>query len=457
MARTPNTRLLEAINEAGVTYAALARAVRGIAIEAGDATLRTNASCIAHWVAGTAPDPATVPYLVEALARRLGRPLSPADLGLCSGDHVPADLGLSIGPDPVETITLMGRADIERRTFLTRAAYSAAATALPLGLAAEHRARAATVRAGGAAGQAEIDAVRDMTAAFTRIDERYGGQHGRGAVLHYLTTDVAGLCRATFRTGQQHAEMLIAAGSLAYLAGWKAYDAGEQGLAQRYYLQAYALTREAGDEPHSAFALRILAHHAMDVGRHEHTEDLAEAALTRASGRVDPATESLFVICRARALAVTGRPRQAVAEAVRARTLADRRTDGMTGWATMWGSAAAMVDSHTAHILTRLGDHREAERYHASAARRYDGTEHQRIKALSSVAEGRAQCAQGHIEQACATWGRALDAMTGVRSSRTRQAVTAIRTDLNRFRGRDTRAARELDERARTWLTSCPA
>ncbi|MFF5129109.1 hypothetical protein ACFY41_19530 [Streptomyces syringium] len=47
--------------------------------------------------------------------------------------------------------------------------------------------------------------------------------------------------------------------------------------------------------------------------------------------------------------------------------------------------------------------------------------------------------------------------MTGVRSTRTRQAVTAIRTDLNRFRGRDARAARELDERARTWLASCPA
>lgn len=453
MARMPNTRLREVIQEARLSYAALARAVRAIAVEAGDTALRTNASAVAHWVAGTEPGPATVPYLVEALARRLGRSLIPADLGLSSGDHVPADLGLSIGPDPVETIRRMGRADIQRRTFLTRAVYSAAAAALPLGSGAEHRARAETVRAGGVAGQAEVDAVREMVAALTRIDERYGGQHGRSAVLQYLTTDVADLCRARFRHEQQHTDMLVAAGSLAYLAGWKAHDAGEEGLAQRYYLQAYALTREAGDDTHSAFALRILAHHGMDSGHPQHTVALADAALARTQGRVDPGTESLFVVCRARALANAGRSRLAVNEAVRARDLADGgASHPMTGWATMWGAAAGTVDSHTAQILTRLGDHGEAERYHAAAARRYSGTEHQRITALSTAAEGRAQCVQGHVEQACATWGRALDAMTGVRSARARKAVGTMRGDLARFAGRRVRAVRELDERARVWL-----
>ncbi|WP_260867994.1 hypothetical protein [Streptomyces sp. SAJ15] len=347
----------------------------------------------------------------------------------------------------------MGRADIERRTFLTGSAYSVAAAALPLGVPQEYAARATAVEHGATAGAAEIAAVRDMTAMFTAIDERHGGQHGRGAVVHYLTTDVAALCRARFRTERQHAEMLSAAASLAYLAGWKAYDAGEHGLAQRYYLQAYALTQEAGDDAHAAFVLRILAHHGMDNGRHEHVLGLAEAALSRAKGGTDRATESLFVICRARALANAGRPRQAVQEALRARGMAADATPGdMAGWAAMWGAAPATVDSHTAKILQRLGDHSAAEKHHGEAAARYGDTAHQRIKALSIAAQGQMQCAQGHIDAACHTWHRALDAMEGVRSARTRKAVQAMRTDLARFRRRGARPAAELDERARTWL-----
>ncbi|WP_367141086.1 MULTISPECIES: hypothetical protein [Streptomyces] len=450
--KTPNNALREAIAAAGLPYAALARAVRVVAAEAGDVGLRTTAASITQWVSGTHPEPATAGYLAEALSRRLGSWLTPGDVGFTvPGDQDPADLGLSLGPDPVETITTMGRADIERRQFLTRAVYSVAAAALPLGAAGEHQARAEAVRAGRTAGQAEIEAVRDMTAAFTRIDERHGGQHGRSAVLQYLTTDVADLCRASFRTPEQRAQMLTAAGSLAYLAGWKAFDAGEQGLAQRYYLQSYALTREAGDQAHMGFALRILAHHGLDVGHPAHVLDLADTALHHVRDRVPDTTRSLFVVCRARALAATGSTRQAITAAGQARTLAE--TDaGTAGWDAMWGAAAATVDSHTAAILTQAGDHAQAEAHWASAARYYAGTEHQRVAALSTAAQGRAQCAQGHVEQACATWGRALDGMTGVRSTRTRQAVIGLRADLARLRGRGVRSVQALDDRARSWL-----
>ncbi|WKK24138.1 hypothetical protein QZH56_36800 [Streptomyces olivoreticuli] len=452
--RTPNTLLREAIAESGLTYAALARAVRAVAAAAGDTGVRTNASAIAHWVAGTQPEPDTARYVTEALAQRTGRRLTAAGLGLAvlqDAGADPAGLGLSLGPVPVETIAAMGRADIERRRFLTTAVYSVAAAALPLGAAGEHQARAEAVRTGATAGQAEIDAVRSMTAAFTEIDERYGGQHGRSAVLQYLTTDVTDLCRASFRTPGQRAQMLTAAAGLAYLAGWKAFDAGEQGLAQRWYLQSYALTREADDGPHQGFALRILAHHGMDTGHQEHTVDLADAALAQVRGRVPAPTESLFVVCKARALSGAGSSRQALAVAGRARALAESGA-GTAGWDAMWGAAAAAVDSHTAAILTRLGDHAGAETHWASAARHYRGTEHQRIAALSTAAEGRAQCAQGHVERACATWGRALDGMTGIRSTRTRQAVITLRADLARLRRRGARSAQALDDRARVWL-----
>ncbi|MGP3954277.1 twin-arginine translocation signal domain-containing protein [Streptomyces sp. 7N604] len=61
----------------------------------------------------------------------------------------------------------MGRADIERRDFLTKAAYSVAGAALPLGVAGEIQARTERALTGGIVGAAEVEAVRDMVAMFT--------------------------------------------------------------------------------------------------------------------------------------------------------------------------------------------------------------------------------------------------------------------------------------------------
>ncbi|WDN56884.1 hypothetical protein [Streptomyces clavuligerus] len=445
------------IKQSGLSYEEIARAVRAVAAESGDAVVRTSKSNIAYWVRGTPPNPRTALYLREALSRALRRPVSFVDIGISVpyDDSEPTDLGLTVEDDPVETLGRIGRADIERRNFLTTTAYSVAAASLPLGAAADAHARTRQAVRGGVAGDEEIRAVQDMVAMFTGIDERHGGQHGRSTVVQYLTSDVAALCRARFRTGRQHDDMLCAAASLTYLAGWKAYDAGEMGLAQRYYLQAYALTQEAGNLPHQAFTLRILAHHGMDNQRQEHVLGLADTALDRAHGRVSPATESVFVICRARALAGAG-PRQhgkALAEAERARAMAETSGAGdMAGWASMWGAASATVASHTAKLYEQVGDHASAERHYARARQQYGGTTHRRIAALSAVSEGHAQCRQGRIEAACDTWGQALDAMKGIRSARTVKAVRGMRSAVAPLTVRGARPAQEFDERARLWL-----
>ena len=446
-----NHALYEALREAGMTYEQLAAAVRIVAAESGD-SLRTSKSTVSQWLAGSkAPAPRTVAYIAEALSRRLGRQLQPDDLGYGTHEDRPQEaLGTHLGPDPVDMLRRLGDADIQRRTLLANAAYSVAAAALPLGVqqAQEYQDRA---RTGRRAGRAEIDAVRDMTRMFTAIDERHGGQHGRTAVVQYLREDVAALCRATFGSEREQQAMLSAAADVAYLCGWKAYDASEHGLAQRYYLQAYALTQEAGDDLHGAWILRILAHNGMDIRRPEHTLDLAEAALARVQGRVDPAAEALFVVTRARALANAGRGPEAVAQARTAQDLVVRgEQDGVPWWAALWGVARATVSSHTAKTFRALGDHANAERHYAeSARRRPDGT--QRITALTVAAEGREQALQGHVEQACDTWGRSLDLLGGVRSARAAEEVAGIRRHLRVFEGRGVRAAAVLDERARSW------
>lgn len=444
--RVPNTALRDIIERAGISYEALARDVRTVAAEAGGG-VRTNKSSIAHWVAGKRPDPQTAVYLAEALSRRLGRTVTPADIGL-TADQAQAQPGLRLGPDPVDMLVRLGEADIQRRKLFTSAAYSVAAAALPLGAeqAAEYQQRAAV----GHAGRAEIDAVRDMTAMYTAIDERHGGQHGRSAVVQYLTSDVARLCRARFVTDEDRADMLSAAACVAYLAGWKAYDAGEHGLAQRYYLQAYQLTKEAQDDLHGAFILRILAHNGMDIRRPEHTLELAEAALARVRGKLPPPAEAMFAITRARALATADRRRDAAAQMREAQDLVLRGDESdLPQWAALWGSARACVSSHSAKTLKRIGDFAGAERHYAAAARSRPGRP--RITALTLAAEGGAQAAQGHVEQACATWGRSLDLLDGVRSARAADEVKSMRQQVAALWRRGVRAAVELDEQARTW------
>ncbi|GAB3862602.1 hypothetical protein GCM10029963_69210 [Micromonospora andamanensis] len=58
---------------------------------------------------------------------------------------------------------------------------------------------------------------------------------------------------------------------------------------------------------------------------------------------------------------------------------------------------------------------------------------------------GAVQARQGEIEEACATWSRALDAMEGVRSGRTREVAVEMRAILS-----PTDAA--ASERSETWM-----
>lgn len=455
--RVRNERLRLAVEEAGLTYEQLAVDVRRIAAEAGE-TLRTNQSAVSHWIAGRPPAPATGAYIAEALSRRLGRHMTPSGFGWKDpgrGNGSDAQLGVGIGPDPVDIVRRIGEADINRRKILTSAAYSVAAAALPLGLAqaAEAQQRATGLR-GSRIGESDIGAVRSMLKAFTTIDERQGGLHGRSAVVQYLRTDVADLARARVAQESLRSDALTAA-AFTFLAGWKAYDAGEHGLAQRYYLQSLGLTREADNPLHQAWVLRIMAHNGMDIARPEHTLDLADAALALATGRAGPGLLSMLVICRARALAIAGRGTEAVAEVHRAQDLAIRgEDDELPYWLTLSGSPKAAVSSHAAKIFRALRDHPNAAKQYASAGRSYgnaDGGSLSRVTALSMGALGREQAAQGHLEQACSTWSHAMTHFDGVYSDRAVKQVGSIRRQLSIFDRRGVAVAAELDERARSW------
>jgi len=446
------SQLRALIQASGLTYDALARLITAVARENGDHLVHPNRSAIAHWLSGSVPAPRTRQYLAEALSRRLGRPLSVAHLGFPPDDD-DVQLGLLLTEDPVSILSELASADLRRRSFLSQAAYSVLALASVITPAAGLRpldGLARTSRAvrmpGQRIGAADVQAVRDVTAALTALDERLGGQNGRDTVVTWLTNDVAAMCRGVFTSDAVRQQMFSAAAEVAYLAGWKSHDSGLESLAQRYYLQAYQLATQAEGTGHSAYVLRIMTHHALDIAQPEHCVDIAEEAWRRAHGS-GPQLQSLYAFTVSRAHAATGNAHQADSWLARAETLTSREdTSPIPSWVSLGGSAQTRMASQAAKTFTRLGRHSKAEPLYARTASNWNPSTHPRVLALALNNLAGAQAAQGHLDQACTTWIRALDGLTlaSDSSARARSALTDIRTRIQAPRLRTNAAAREL-------------
>ncbi|MBL7490885.1 hypothetical protein I6A60_10620 [Frankia sp. AgB1.9] len=279
----------------------MARAVVRVAAENGEA-LRTNKSAVAHWVAGVAPVERTALYLAEALSRRTGRPVTLTELGLAESSEPRL-----AGAQPIETATLLGRADVEHRSYLAAAVYTASDVAMPLNYDAEPVSRLLRARTGDTrVGAAEIMVIRHITGAFAAADEVLGGGHGLSTAATYFADTAAPLLIGRFASGTVRCDTYAAVAELAWLLGWKHHDLGEEGAAQQYYMLGFQLAVEADPNAHAAWMMRAVAHQALSLDQHQHSRDLIQAALRRAQGHADGATEALLHITHARAHAALG-------------------------------------------------------------------------------------------------------------------------------------------------------
>lgn len=446
--RGPNTRLREVIEATGCTYESLAADVRRIAAENGE-ILQTNKSAVSHWVNGTRqPTPRTGRYLAEALSRRSGRTITLAEIGLRA-----PETAVSEESDPVLAATDLGRADVERRRFLAVAAFTTAGVAMPLAYDHEACARMLRARTGtSVVGTEDVDVVRQITAAFSAADERLGGGHGLTTVTAYLADTAAPMLRARFPCEALRQAAFGAVAELAYLAGWKHHDLGQEGAAQRYYQVGYQLACEADPHGHAAWMMRALAHQALSLKQPHHCVDLVEGALTRGLGHVDGQTEALLHITHARAYAATGE-KPAAARALLAAEDALLRDDGpQPSYSRVSGSAAGTVASHTARTLTDLADHIGTEQQHRDALVRWDPEKYKRVHALTHADLGDSLAAQARADEAVAAWSTALTLMGGMTSNRTRKALTSLRSTPAMYQRRKVPGAAELARRAREAL-----
>lgn len=101
--REPNAALGRLLTESHWTHRQFARAVNRVGTETGT-PLRYDESAVSHWLGGTVPRGAVRGCILEALARRLGRPVTHAEAGL----PVPRNRS-SAAADTVEGVIDLGR------------------------------------------------------------------------------------------------------------------------------------------------------------------------------------------------------------------------------------------------------------------------------------------------------------------------------------------------------------
>jgi len=458
MARERNERLAALLAEAGWSRAQAASAFNRVAQESKLLEFASiGRSHISMWVGGTKPSGAAPLILSQALSRRLKRGVSPDDLGFAVPEAA-VQGALEWRVDPLIALTDLGRTDLDadRRSLLAGAVYSVASLALPgedWWTAMAQAPQPSAARHRQHVGRGDVATVQELTVAFSRMDQQRGGGHGRKALVQYLQSDVAAFLRGTFPNEQVQRDMFSAAGELAYLSGWMAFDNAEHAIAQRYFVLAVKLAARAGNPPLTGHVLRAMAHQAVDLGFYEQALDLSTASIAgQRYAAATPRERALLGVVHARGLAANGRKQAAAKALIRAEDDLASASEGIVEPNRTFFFAEASLAHETACTLRDCGDRQGAIRQFRHSVRTR-GAAFRRTHAVTLGYLGATQIAGGSVEEACATWSGVLDAMEeGIYSGRARQAVVDMRRLVSPYRHRGIPAVTALDTRAAAYL-----
>ncbi|MER6011051.1 tetratricopeptide repeat protein [Streptomyces bluensis] len=433
--REPNHALSRLLVETTYSQSQLAAAVNRVGTEAG-VPLRYDDSAVSHWLDGTKPREHVRPFILEAISRKLGRPVTHSDAGFPS--PTPGTLSR---PDTVEGLIELGRQDMDpsRRGVLGAALFSVALT-IPDWPDVVGRLEAVQTGKARRIGYREVDAVVAMTEKVSELDDQFGGRHARPMAAAFLVNTVAAHLHADAPDDVRKA-LLSATSDLLYLTGFMAVDEGLHGLAQRYYVKALELAGAAEDHLTYCTTLRGMSLQAVDLGHHAKAVKLANAAAA-ASPNAGPRMRAFLAGQQAHAYAADGDRNNALLFIKEAETAMERAESRATAFGSYAPSSLAY---HVSQVRYALGDKRgsvtslkESDRLRHSHYRRTS------VRYNALLAER--QLELGHLEEACDTWELVLDdyplVQSGSADERVRNMRALLRPHLRN------RAAQNVYERA---------
>lgn len=265
--RGPNEKLGAVLALAGISNAGLARRVNDLGAQRG-LTLRYDKTSVARWVSkGMVPQGAAPHLIAAAIGQKLGRPVPLHEIGLADADPAP-EVGLAFPRDvgqAVRSATELYRLDLAGRRAggggiwqslagsFAVSAYATPASRWLITPADSSVARDANPSEGSGAplkvGHSDVQKLREAAEDARRWDSKYGGGDWRSSMVpECLRVEAAPLLLGAYSDEVGRA-LFGASAELTRLAGWMAFDTGQQEAAQRYYIQALRLARAAADVP----------------------------------------------------------------------------------------------------------------------------------------------------------------------------------------------------------------
>ncbi|MFG2887784.1 MFS transporter [Streptomyces sp. NPDC048297] len=470
--RGPNEKLGAVLALAGISNAGLARRVNDLGAQRG-LTLRYDKTSVARWVSkGMVPQGAAPHLIAAAIGQKLGRPVPLHEIGLADADPAP-EVGLAFPRDvgqAVRAATELYRLDLAGRRAgsggiwqslagsFAVSAYATPASRWLITPADSSVAREANSAEGSGApakvGHSDVRKLREAAEDARRWDSKYGGGDWRSSMVpECLRVEAAPLLLGSYSDEVGRA-LFGASAELTRLAGWMAFDTGQQEAAQRYYIQALRLARAAADVPLGGYVLASMSLQATYRGFGDEGVDLAQAALERNRGLATARTMSFFRLVEARAHARAGDAQAAGAALKAAEGWLERSREGDNdpSWLGFYGYDRFAADA--AECYRDLKAPRQVRRFTEQALSK-PTEEFVRSHGLRLVVSAVAELESGNLDAACEQGVRAVEVAGRISSARTTEYVKDLLHRLEPY-GDEPRVV-ELRERARPLLMAAPA
>ncbi|MET3982502.1 sporulation protein [Streptomyces sp. PvR034] len=300
-------------------------------------------------------------------------------------------------------------------------------------------------------GHSDVAKLREAAEDARRWDSKYGGGDWRSSMVpECLRVDAAPLLLGSY-TDEVGRALFGATAELTRLAGWMAFDTGQQEAAQRYYIQALRLARAAADVPLGGYVLASMSLQATYRDFPDEGVDLAQAAVERNRGLATARTMSFFRLVEARAHAKSGDPVAAGGALRAAEGWLERAREGDPDptWLGFYSYDRFAADAAECYRDLKLP--RQVRRFTEQALSR-PTEEYVRSHGLRLVVSAVAELESGNLDAACAAGTRAVEVAGRISSARTTEYVRDLLHRLEPY-GDEPRVA-ELRERARPLLVT---
>jgi hypothetical protein len=464
--RGPNEKLGAVLALAGISNAGLARRVNDLGAQRG-LTLRYDKTSVARWVTkGMVPQGAAPHLIAAAISSKLGRPVPLHEIGLADTDPAP-EVGLSFPrdvPAAVDAATELYRLDVAPGKGIWQSlagsfAVTAYATPVARWLISPADVSVARVRpadrpegtAATRVGHSDVSKLREAAEEARRWDSKYGGGDWRSSMVpECLRTDAAPLLQGSY-SDDVGRSLFRATAELTRLAGWMAFDTGQQEAAQRYYIQALRLARAAADVPLGGYVLASMSLQATYRGFAEEGVDLAQAALERNRSVATARTMSFFKSVEARALAKARDAAgcESALNAAESWLERSRPGDRDPSWLDFYTYNRLAADAAECYIDLRVPG--QVRRFTKEALSE-PTEEFVRSHGLRLVVAAVAELESGNLDAACAAGARAVEVAGRISSARTTDYVRNLLHRLAPYQHEP--LVRELQEQARPLLTA---